>query len=131
MGDEHPENASASSAHSKVAPDSLAMKSNNASVLSVLAGGPSRIVVVGAVVSTSTVHVQVAGVGSTFKDRSMARAWNVCSPAVRAVYWSGLGHGAKAAPSRAHSKVALGSSLSTAKVAVVLWVERGGPKMMV
>jgi hypothetical protein len=47
----------------------------------VAAGGPELIVVFGATVST--VHVQLAGVGSTFWAVSFARTWNVWVPSAR------------------------------------------------
>ena len=69
IGDAHSANGSASRAHSKVEPDSLATKLKRASRRMVSASGPERIVVIGAVRSPATVHVQLAGVASTIAGR--------------------------------------------------------------
>jgi hypothetical protein len=121
MGDSHCSNGSASIWHSKSVTGSLAVK------LKVAVKVPSSelttallIVVTGAVESSTTVHAQWAGLGSTASCRSTARTRRKWSPGVRSVNSAGSGHSVKAAPSRAHSKVAIGSSLSKAKVAMAV-----------
>src|ERR687892_235318 len=132
-GDEHSEKGSVSSEHWNVEPASFETKVKLASSSVVSACGPSRIVATGAVRSASTVHVQVAGVGSTLPAASVARASSVCAPSARSMKTVGSGHGVKPAPSRLHSKVETGSSLSIANVAVVLWLGTFGfgPKTIV
>ncbi|MFP2964290.1 hypothetical protein ACLEPN_42955 [Myxococcus sp. 1LA] len=63
---------------------SFELKSNVAVVAFVTAAGPLTMVVSGAV--ASTVHVRVAGVGSTLPAASTARTARVCSPSSSPVY---------------------------------------------
>ena len=84
-GEAHGTNACVSSEHSKVAVESFETKWKLASSRVVSASGPFRIVVVGAVRSAATVHVQLAGVSSTLPAPSVARALNVCGPSARPV----------------------------------------------
>src|SRR5918999_635071 len=75
-GVSHDSNGSASSAHSY----STAPIAENSKIgFTFVDGfvGALRIVVSGAGTGGSYVHVQVAGVGSTFRARSTARAWKV------------------------------------------------------
>ena len=72
--------------------------------------------------AVSTVHVKLAGVGSTFVAASTARTWNVCDPSARPVYVCGLVQGAKPAPSRAQSNVAPTSLEVNVNVAEVEFV---------
>ena len=81
MGEEQAAKAAPSSAHWKVAGDSLAEKPKPALVEFVRAAGCEVIVVSGGVVST--VHVYEAGVGSV-PTASVARTWKVCEPSARA-----------------------------------------------
>src|SRR5918992_1271951 len=76
------------------------------------------IVVCGAVLSTTTSHVQLTGEASRLNWRSTARARKKWSPARRSVYSTGSGHSAHGSASSAHSKVAFGSSLARTKVAM-------------
>jgi hypothetical protein len=64
IGDEHSLTGSASSWHSNVDIGSLETKLKLASISTVEGSGPDRIVVVGGVVSRTTVQRQVAGVAS-------------------------------------------------------------------
>ena len=41
---------------------------------------------------SATIHVNVAGVGSTISPRSVARTWTVCVPVVRLAKIAGLKH---------------------------------------
>jgi hypothetical protein len=77
FGDEHEANAPASSAHSNVAGDSLALNAKLAAEEFVDAAGCAVIVVSGPVLST--VQVKLAGVASV-PTASFARTWNVCDP---------------------------------------------------
>ena len=72
-----------SSWHWNVEPASLELKPKLALVAFVGLAGPDVIDVSGAVVSI--VHVKLAGVASVFPAGSVARTWNVCEPAARAV----------------------------------------------
>jgi hypothetical protein len=75
-GDSHDSNGSASSAHSySIAP----IAENSKTGFTFVDGfvGARRIAVSGAGEIGSYVHVQTAGVGSTFRARSTARAWKV------------------------------------------------------
>ena len=62
---------------------SVEVNVNVADVLATAPDGPAVIVVLGATVST--VHVRVAGVGSTFPSVSIARTRKVCEPWARPV----------------------------------------------
>src|SRR5215210_1819894 len=79
------------------------------------------VLVVGAVVST--VHLRLAGVGSTFPALSMALTSKVCAPSTR-MSTSGMDLGEvqllKASLSSLHSKVAALTSDEKLKLAVVL-----------
>jgi hypothetical protein len=78
----------------------------------------------------STVHVNVAGVGSTLPAPSRALTANMCEPFASWVYdWGDL-HERHAAPSRLHSKV-LDSVAANEKLALVCRVEGGGPAEIV
>ena len=79
----HELNPPPSSAHSKVDPDSVAVKAKLAAAEELGLLGDAVMVVFGAVVST--VHVYEAGVASTFPAGSVARTWKVCEPSVNAV----------------------------------------------
>jgi hypothetical protein len=77
-----------SSAHSKVASDSLEENSKFALVSLVVASGPESIVVLGGVKSAIS-HENSAGVGSTLPSASLARTKKSCSSNARSVYSSG------------------------------------------
>ena len=82
--------------------------------------------------SGSAVQLHVAGVGSMLPASSTARTASVCGPAARPVKTDGTGQAVNwAAPSSLHWKVASGSSLSKAKVAVALVVVADGPNTIV
>jgi hypothetical protein len=68
------------SLHSKVLPASDDWKAKVALVSFVLAGGPERIVVCGAVVSASTVQDCFAGLESVLPAASTPRTRTVCAP---------------------------------------------------
>ena len=55
----------------------------------------------------------------------------MCEPLDRSVKSDGTGQALNAAPSSEHSNVAAGSSLSKAKLAVLLSLVLGGPKTIV
>src|SRR4051794_27776648 len=69
-------------------------------------GAPVRVIVGGVL---SSVHVKLPGDASTFPAASIARAWNVCEPSGGVPSDFGAVHTVKAAPSRLHWNVALGS----------------------
>jgi hypothetical protein len=75
---------------------------NAATVLSVGSLGPESIDVPGAITSTK-VHVRLAGVGSGLAAPSRARTLNVRSPWARSTISCGESHDAKSPSSRAHS----------------------------
>src|SRR5215204_5299105 len=85
--------------------------------------GPAVIAVSG---GRSTRHDQLAGVGSTFPARSLARARITCLPSDSPDTWP---HSPQPWLSRRHSKVAP-DSLETEKVAVPLCETCGGPFSM-
>jgi hypothetical protein len=80
-GEAHAANGAVSSEHSKVDPVSVAENVKVADVLAVRPFGPESIVVSGGV--TSTVQEWVAGVGSVFPARSVARTSKVWDPSAR------------------------------------------------
>jgi len=90
--------------------------------------GPPVIVTTGAVVST--VHDQVAGLGSVFPDESVARTPNVCAPAATVKEMPDT-HGAKAAPSCEHWNVEPALVLVNENDAVVAFVKAAGLAVMV
>ena len=95
--------AAPSRLHWNVEPVSVEVKERDALVELAGLDGDAVIVVFGAVVST--VHVAVAGLGSTWPSGPVALTWKVCEPSMRPVYDLGEVQLAKAAPSRLHSKV--------------------------
>jgi hypothetical protein len=130
-GELHSANGSTSSEHSNVEPGSLERKLKLASRSVVLGSGADSMVVVGAVRSPLTVHVQLAGVGSMFPETSTARTSSVCWPSVRSGKAGGSGHAANGAPSSEHWNVAFGSLLSKANLAVVRSDGSVGPHTIV
>src|SRR5687767_3371051 len=116
-----------SSEQVKVAPASEP-KAKVADVSLVDTSGPLSIVVARPVVST--VQVAAAGLASVLPAASLARTRNVCSPSARPLSATGETQDANAAPSRAHSKVALGSD-ENSNDALVLVVEAAGPEVIV
>ena len=90
-------NVPASSLHSKELPASDAVKLKLAAALFVTTAGVLVSVVSGAV--ESTVHVKLAGDGSTLLAPSMARTWKVWLPAARLEYVFGLEQAANPPPS--------------------------------
>ncbi len=92
---------------------------------------PAVIVVSGAVVSVTTVHVAVAGVASALPAMSTARTCRVCSPSSRSLSTSGDTQSPNWSSSRAHSKTAPNSSAEKVNSADVNVVEAGGPATMV
>src|SRR5918992_6360147 len=91
-GATHSVKAPLSSAHSNVAPNSLAVKPKFAVVLLVDDCGPKLIVVVG---GTAVVNSAMAGVSSRRPFEPMARTSKVWSPSDRLVEGLGDSHGVK------------------------------------
>jgi hypothetical protein len=85
-------------------PASVDVNENDADAAFVGFTGLAVIVVSGGV--RSTVHVKLAGVGSTLPTVSVATTENVCEPAANPAYAFGLLQTASAAPSRLHWNVA-------------------------
>jgi hypothetical protein len=106
-GDVHDLNAAPSTLHSNVEPVSLEEKPNCGVGLVVSPLGPESMDVSGGPVST--VKDALAGVASVFPAASLARTWNVCGPSPNAGGVSGDVHGANAAESMLHSKLAVPS----------------------
>jgi hypothetical protein len=75
--------------------------------------------------------VWVACVASVLPAGSVALTSKVWTPAASPEYVSGLGQGAKAAPSRLHSKLLPASLLEKANVAVVSGVGSNGAESIV
>ncbi len=117
-GEVHGAKAPVSTEHSNVAVASFEENVKTAFASLETASGSVTIVVSGAAVST--VHANVAGVGSAFPAASTARTANVCGPSARPGAVNGLVQTANAAESREHSKIAAGSSLSKSKVATAV-----------
>jgi hypothetical protein len=90
--------------------------------------GPPVIVTTGAVVST--VHDQVAGLGSVFPDVSVARTANVCAPAATANEAPEV-QAANVPPSREHWNVEPALVLVKENDAVVAFVKAAGLAVMV
>src|SRR5918996_2295943 len=120
--------AAPSREHSKVEPDSLELKWNEALVLVVVAGGACEIVVCGAAVST--VIARLAGLPSVLPAASVARTSNVCAPSDNAPVVCGDVQAAKAALSTRHWKFAPGS-LENPNVGVESLVNPVGPESIV
>ena len=110
--------------HSNVEPASLEMNWSSAVVDSASSGGALRIVVTG---GPSSVHSQVAGVGSAFPDGSIARTSSTCSPPASSSTSCGETHEANEPPSSAHSNVEPNWLEAKVNVAVVLVVPSAGP----
>src|SRR5213083_2431278 len=91
-------------------------------MLSMIASGAVR----------SMVQPKLAGVGSMLPAASLARALKLWLPSVRPEWAAGLKQGAKAPPSRLHSKVRLAGAVTLSvpenvNVAVVPLVGLAGP----
>src|SRR5688500_9238774 len=108
-----PTSAASSSAHSKVTP---CWSDENVNVALVDSDG--SVGVVPRIVSgkSETVHAYVAGVGSTPPCRFFARTRSSCEPTVTSISY-GDSQDPYSSPSRAHSKLAVRSSLENVKVA--------------
>jgi hypothetical protein len=120
--------AASSRAHWKLEPASLEVKPKLALVLVVDVGGAAVMVVFGGVVST--VHVWLAAVASVLPAGSVARTEKECDPSPRTAYSAGGVQGAKARPSRAHSKLEPSSLELKSKLALALLLRAGGPVSM-
>ena len=116
-----------SSEHSKLEPDSLAVKSKLTVALVVVAGGPFVIVVAGGVVSTTMVRLAVV---PRLPAVSVARTSKVCVPWLRGAVVCAEVQAVKAAESTRHSKVACSLAVN-AKVGVVSLVGPLGPFVIV
>jgi hypothetical protein len=91
--------------------------------------GSAVIVVSGGTVST--VHRAIAGVGSKWAARSLARTRRECGPSTRPAYWDGEAQGLKAAPSRLQEKVVPASSDENARFGARFEVLRLGAESIV
>jgi hypothetical protein len=109
----HGTNGVPSSEHRKVASGWSEEKVKVALCLPLTAEGPESIVVSG---SPTTVQVWLAGLGSTFREMSIARTSSVCSPDVRPWSSSTASHPENCSPSSEHSNSA-GSLLWKPKIA--------------
>src|SRR5918992_253548 len=119
IGDEHCSNGWESSWHSKRLTCSLAVKlAKTSKTPSTAITLTLLIVVVGGVVSRTTVHRHSAGDVSLTRATSTARTRRMCAPGARPEKVPLLGQLENDAASSAHSKVASGSSLSNTKVAM-------------
>ncbi len=128
VGDWQGLNGPPSTRHSKVAPSSSVPRPNDGARSLVVGGGPERIVVSGA--SVSTVKVRVAGVGSALPAGSIARTSKVCSPSARSPAGCGDWHAANAPPSTRHSNVVPGLSPVNSNSGVASPVGPDGPAVM-
>jgi hypothetical protein len=112
--------------HSKVEPDSEALKPKVGALSLLGLEGPESIEVSGGVVST--MKLRVAGVGSVFEASSMARTEKAWWPSGRKWALNGELQEEKVDPSRLHSKVDPASSESNAKLGLTSLVGPSGPE---
>ena len=118
-----------SSRHAKLEAASSALNANVALAEPLGSDGPESTAVSGAV--ASIVQLRLAGVVSVLPAPSVARTSKVWSPPARPVYSSGLEQALQLPPSRRHANVEPPSSALNASVAVVWFVEAGGPESIV
>ena len=132
FGGEHGVQPPASSLHSKLEA-SVEENSKLATFEVIVPEGPEVIDVSGGVVSTttaSTVHVRVAGDGSTLPAASFALTENVCAPDASPAAALGDEQADQSSASSLHSKPEPGSVEENSKDAVLEVVVPAGPKVI-